>query len=45
MPAFISPLDVNYISLKRAALLIAREQRGIEQDDIMELFKHSIFTA
>lgn len=41
MPAFISPLDVNYISLKRAALLIAREQPGIEPDDIMELFKHS----
>lgn len=45
MPAFISPLDVNYISLKRAALLVAREQPGIEPDDIMELFKHSIFTA
>jgi hypothetical protein len=29
MPAFISPLDGNYISLKRAALLIAREQPGI----------------
>lgn len=45
MPAFISPLDGNYISLKRAALLIAREQPGIEPDDIMELFKHSIFTG
>ncbi len=45
MPAFISPLDGNYISLKRAALLIAREQPGIEPDDIMELFKHAIFTC
>lgn len=45
MPAFISSLDGNYISLKRAALLIAREQPGIEPDDIMELFKHAIFTC
>jgi hypothetical protein len=45
MPAFISPLDGNYISLRRAALLIAREQPGIEPDDIMELFKHAIFTG
>lgn len=45
MPAFISPLDGNYISLKRAALLIASEQLGIEPDDIMELFKYAIFTG
>jgi hypothetical protein len=45
MAAFISPLDVNYVSLKRAALLIAREQPGIEPDDLMELFKHSVFTG
>jgi hypothetical protein len=45
MPAFISPLDGNYISLKRAALLIAGEQPGIEPNDIMELFKHAIFTG
>lgn len=45
MPAFISPLDGNYIALKRAALLIAREQPGIEPDEIMELFKHAIFTG
>jgi hypothetical protein len=45
MPAFISPLDGNYISLKRAALLITSEQPGIEPDDIMELFKHAIFTG
>ncbi|MFZ1892976.1 MAG: hypothetical protein WAU59_02650 [Rhodoplanes sp.] len=45
MPAFISPLDGNYIALKRAALLIAREQPGIEPGEIMELFKHAIFTG
>jgi hypothetical protein len=44
-PGFISPLDGNFISLKRAALLIAREQPGIESDDIMELFKHAIFAG
>lgn len=43
MPEFISPLDENFISLKRAALLIAREQSGIEPRDIMELFKYAIF--
>ena len=43
MPAFISPLDGNYVSLKRAALLIAQEQPGIEPDEIMEMFKHAIF--
>jgi hypothetical protein len=45
MPAFISPLDGNYISLKRASLLIAREQPGIEPDDIMEVFKYALFTG
>lgn len=44
-PGFISPLDGNYISLKRAAFLIAREQPGIESDDIMELFTHAIFAG
>jgi hypothetical protein len=44
MPAFISPLDVNYISLKRAALLIAREQAGIEPDEIMDMFKYALFS-
>ena len=42
---FVSPLDGNYVSLKRAALLIAREQPGIESDDIMELFTHAIFAG
>jgi hypothetical protein len=45
MPDFISPLDGNYISLKRAAVLIAEDRRGIEADEIMELFKHAIFTG
>lgn len=43
MPSHISPLDGNYISLKRAAVLIAREQFGIEADDIMDTFKHALF--
>src|SRR5437879_2274822 len=43
MRAFISPLDDDFISLKRAALLIAREQPGIGPDEIMEMFKHAIF--
>jgi hypothetical protein len=45
MPDFISPLDGNYISLKRAARLIAEDRPGIEADEIMELFKHAIFTG
>lgn len=44
MPSHISPLDGNYISLKRAALLIAREQSGIEPDEIMDTFKHALFS-
>lgn len=44
-PGFISPLDGNYISLKRAALLIAHERPGIESGEIMDLFKHAIFTG
>lgn len=43
MPSHISPLDGNYISLKRAAALIAREQPGIESDEVMETFKHALF--
>jgi hypothetical protein len=43
MPAFISTLDTEYISLKRAALLIAREQLGIDPSDVMETFKHALF--
>ncbi len=43
MPAYITPLDPNYISLKRAAVLIAREQPGVDPDEIMEMFKHAIF--
>jgi len=43
MPAFISSLDTEYISLKRAALLIAREQLGIDPSDVMETFKHALF--
>ncbi len=45
MPSFISPLDRNYISLKRAALLIAEDQRGIEPSAIMDLFKHALFAG
>jgi hypothetical protein len=43
MPSHISPLDGNYISLRRAALLIAREQSDIAPDDIMDTFKHALF--
>jgi hypothetical protein len=43
MPSYISALDANYISLKRAAALIAREQSAIEADDVMETFKHALF--
>lgn len=45
MPSFISPLDKNYISLKRAALLVAQDQAGIEPEAIMDLFKHALFTG
>ncbi len=45
MPAYISPLDDDYISLKRAALLIARDQPGVEPNEIMDLFKHAIFAG
>ncbi len=45
MPAFISPLNGNYVSLKRAALLIAQEQPGIAPDDIMEMFKYALFAG
>ena len=40
---FVSPLDPNFITLKRAAMLIAREHFGSEPDDIMEMFKHALF--
>ncbi len=40
---FISPLDDNYITLKRASILIARERPGSEPDGIMEVFKRAIF--
>jgi hypothetical protein len=43
-PGFISPLDGNYVSLKRAAILIAHERPGIAPGEIMDLFKHAIFT-
>jgi hypothetical protein len=43
MRAFISPLNDDFITLKRAALLIARERSGIEPGDIMETFTHAIF--
>lgn len=45
MPVFVSPLDGNYISLKRAALLIAREQPDIESGDIMDMFTHALFAG
>ncbi|WP_136661673.1 hypothetical protein [Nitratireductor sp. XY-223] len=45
MPTYISPLDRNFISLKRAALLIARDRAGVEPDEIMDLFKHALFTG
>lgn len=44
MLAFISPLDGDYISLKRAALLMARENPGIDAVDLMDMFKHAIFS-
>ncbi len=44
MLAFISPLDGDYISLKRVALLIARERPGIDAADLMDMFKHAIFS-
>lgn len=43
MPAYVSPLDSHYLSLKRAALLIAAEQPGVEPDEIMETFKLALF--
>jgi hypothetical protein len=43
MPAFIAPLDAEYISLKRAALLLAHERPGIEPAELMEMFKHALF--
>jgi hypothetical protein len=43
MPAYISPFDPNYISLKRAAVVIAREESGVDPDEIMEMFRHAIF--
>jgi hypothetical protein len=42
MPAYITPLDPNYISLKRAAVLIAREQAGVDPHEVMEMFKPAI---
>lgn len=45
MPAYISPLDNAYIPLKRAARLIAGAQTGVTPDEIMELFKHAIFSG
>jgi len=44
VPTYISPLDDNYIALKRAASLIARERSAIEADDVMETLKHALFT-
>lgn len=44
MPGYISPLDNTYISLKRAARLIADTQTGVTPDEIMDLFKHALFT-
>jgi len=43
VPTYISPLDDNYIALKRAAALIARERSDIEADDFMEAMKHALF--
>lgn len=37
MSAHNSPLDNIYISLKRAAQLIARDQPGVDPDEIMDL--------
>ncbi|WP_419914639.1 hypothetical protein [Hoeflea sp.] len=45
MPTHISPLDLNFISLKRAALLIAKDRAGVEPDEIMDLFKHALFAG
>lgn len=44
MLSFISPLDKSYISLRRAAALIASEMPGAEPDEIMEMFKYAIFS-
>ena len=40
---FVSALDENFISLKRAAIMIAREQFGFEPREFMEMFKHALF--
>lgn len=45
MPTHISPLDNTYVSLKRAAQLTARDQPGVEPDEIMDLFKHALFAG
>lgn len=43
MPAYVSPLDGRYLSLKRAALLLADEHPGVTQDEIMETFTRALF--
>jgi len=43
MQPFISPLDPHYISLKRAATLIAEDHSGVDSDDIMDLLKYALF--
>jgi len=43
MISYISPLDPNYISFRRAACLISDEHRGVSPDELMDNFKHALF--
>jgi hypothetical protein len=45
MPDYVSPLDDEYISLGRAARLIARERPGADQSEILDMFKRAIFAG
>ncbi|MGB8601639.1 MAG: hypothetical protein WCD42_05525 [Rhizomicrobium sp.] len=44
IPDFISPLNDEYISIERAAHLIASELEGTDVASALEMFKHAIFS-
>lgn len=45
MPAYISPLDDNYISIKAAASEIARARKNVSEEAVMDLLKYAIFAG
>ncbi|MCG8606719.1 hypothetical protein MJD09_17265 [bacterium] len=45
MPSYISPLDPDYMSLRQAAACLIESRPGLSHDDIMQMFKHAIFTG